>query len=244
MILNADWEAPRHVTAFVTLRSGGVGAAPYDTFNLAAHVGDDPDSVRQNRALLTAAQGWTDQPLWLDQVHGSRVVRAETAPGTPSADGSVTEEPGRALAVLTADCLPVLACDRNGTVIGAFHAGWRGLLAGVLENGLAAMGCPAGELLTWIGPAIGADSYQVGRDVREAYLAADAGHEADFADDGPEHWRFDLAGAARRRLERAGVGSVSGGRWDTFADADLFFSHRRQAPCGRMATVIRLERKP
>jgi YfiH family protein len=244
MILGADWGAPRHVTAFVTLRSGGVGAAPYDTFNLATHVGDDVDAVRQNRALLAASQGWTDQPLWLDQVHGPLVVRAETAQGTPKADGSVTATPGQALAVLTADCLPVLACDREGTVIGAFHAGWKGLLAGVLENGLAAMGRPAGDLLTWIGPAIGAGSYQIGPEVRDAYLADDPAHEADFADDGPGHWRFDLAAAARRRLERAGVAEVAGGRWDTFADADLFFSHRRQAPCGRMATVIRLERNP
>jgi YfiH family protein len=246
MILHADWDAPAGVTAFTTLRTGGVGVAPYDSFNLASHVGDDAASVIQNRRILTQSQGWNHEPLWLNQVHGAAVVRAEgVAPGhVPSADGAVTAEEGRALAILTADCLPVLACDRAGTVAGAFHAGWKGLLAGVLENGLAAMERPAEDLLVWIGPAIGAPSYQVGPEVRAAYLASDSGHEADFADDGPGHWRFDLAAAAERRLRRAGVAAVSGGRWDTFADTDLFFSHRRAAPCGRMATVIRLERNP
>jgi YfiH family protein len=243
MILNADWDAPARVTAFTTLRTGGAGAVPYDSFNLATHVGDDPGSVFQNRRILVQSQGWSSEPLWLNQVHGATVVRAETvAHGVPTADGAVTFEPERALAILTADCLPVLACDRQGTVVGAFHAGWKGLLAGVLENGLAAMKCPAEDLLVWIGPAIGAASYQIGPEVREAYLASDAAHETDFADDGPGHWRFDLAAAAGRRLRKAGVTAVSGGRWDTFADTDLFFSHRRAAPCGRMATVIRLER--
>ncbi len=244
MILNADWNAPARVTAFTTLRTGGVGAAPYDSFNLAAHVGDDAGLVSQNRRILVQTRGWNDEPLWLNQDHGAAVVIAETIGqgATPAADAAVTFEPERALAILTADCLPVLACDKAGTVVGAFHAGWKGLLAGVLENGLAAMNRPAEDLLVWIGPAIAAASYQVGTDVREAYLASDAAHEADFTDDGPGHWRFDLAAAAQRRLQKAGVTAVSGGRWDTFADSDLFFSHRRAAPCGRMATVIRLER--
>jgi YfiH family protein len=245
MILHADWDAPARVTAFTTLRTGGVSLSPYDSFNLAAHVGDDAGAVSQNRRILAQSRGWDGEPLWLNQVHGSTVVQAETiAPGqTPTADGAVTFEPGLTLAILTADCLPVVACDTAGTVIGAFHAGWKGLLAGVIENGLSAMESSPRDLLVWIGPAIGAASYQVGPEVREAYVKADPAHEADFADDGPGHWRFNLAAAAERRIRKAGVTQVSGGRWDTFADTDLFFSHRRAAPCGRMATVIRIERK-
>ena len=243
MTLTADWDVPAHVTAFTTLRTGGTSGSPYDTFNLALHVGDDAGAVLRNRRVLAESQGWVSEPLWLDQVHGNAIVRAEEAAGLPRADGAVTERPEQALAVLTADCLPVLACDRGGTVAGAFHAGWKGLLAGVLENGLAAMRRAPADLTVWIGPAIAAASYQVGDEVREAYLRSDPEHRADFAADGPGHWRFDLAGAARRRLRGAGVGSVAGGRWDTCAGADLFFSHRRQAPCGRMATIIRLEKK-
>jgi len=242
--LAADWDAPPHVTAFTTARTGGVSASGYDSFNLASHVGDDADAVRQNRRILMQTNGWTDEPLWLNQVHGAEIVRADdVGNGTaPEADGAVTGEPGRTLAILTADCLPVVACDRTGTVVGAFHAGWKGLLAGVLENGIRAMRRPADELLAWIGPAIAAASYQVGGELRDAYLASDAAHEDDFAPDGPGHWRMDLAGAARRRLRKAGV-TVTGGIWDTYRNADLWFSHRRQAPCGRMATIIRIERK-
>jgi YfiH family protein len=242
MTLVADWDAPANVTAFSTLRSGGVSAAPYDSLNLAVHVGDDLDAVRQNRLILMQSQGWDAEPLWLDQVHGADVVRAETAGGIPRADGAVSENVGQTLAILTADCLPVLACDRRGTVIGAFHAGWKGLLAGVLENGLRAMQRDPQDLLVWIGPAIAAASYQVGPEVREAYLRSDPAHDGDFSADGPGHWRFNLAGAAARRLKTAGAGSVTGGRWDTLAGENQFFSHRRQAPCGRMATIIRIER--
>jgi len=242
-VIRADWNAPPHVTAFTTLRTGGVSLAGFESFNLAAHVGDDPDAVRDNRRILAQASGWTEEPVWLEQVHGADIVTIKgRRAAMPRADGAVTSLPSTALAVLTADCLPVLACDRLGTVIGAFHAGWRGLLAGVLENGLAAMNRDAQELLVWIGPAIGAASYQVGPEVRAAYLESDPAHEQDFTGDGEGRWRFSLVGAAQRRLVRAGV-SVAGGRWDTYRDADLFFSHRRQAPCGRMATVIRIEGK-
>jgi YfiH family protein len=166
------------------------------------------------------------------------------------ADGAVTELRAKPLVVMTADCLPVVACDRAGSVIGAFHAGWKGLLAGVLEEGLAAMNRPPADLVVWIGPAIGPASYQVGPEVQQAFVGADPAHEADFVPDGPDRWRFDLAGAAARRLGRAGVGSVTASRWDTYRDTDLFFSHRRQtlvrpgSPCGRQGTFIVLESAP
>jgi YfiH family protein len=248
-VLAADWDAPATVRAFTTTRAGGVSSAPFDSLNLGDHVGDDPDRVRQNRLLVRESRGWGVEPLWLNQVHGTTIVRAEDfQTGTdqpPAADGSVTALAHRPLVVMTADCLPVVACDRAGTVVGAFHAGWKGLVAGVLEAGLAAMGRPPVDLLVWIGPSIGPESYQVGPEVRDAYLGSDPAHRADFADDGPLHWKFDLAGAAVRRLARLGVGSVARSRWDTLGDEDLFFSHRRSAPvsktCGRMGTFVCLE---
>jgi YfiH family protein len=243
-VLAADWDAPAEVQAFTTVCTGGSSSGPYSSLNLGVHVGDDPRSVARNRELVSGSRGWTKEPFWLDQVHGTAIARPE--PGArpappPRADGAVTAEPGRPLVVLTADCLPVVACDRAGTVVGAFHAGWRGLLAGVLEAGLTAMERPAGELLVWIGPSIGPDSYQVGPELRQAYLAADPAHEADFAEDGPGHWKFDLAGAAARRLAAFGATEVTRSRWDTLRDSDLFFSHRRQGTCGRMGTFIVLE---
>ena len=240
--LAPGWAAPPVVTAFTALRTGGTSAGAYDSLNLGAHVGDDPERVALNRSLVRATRGWKSEPLWLDQVHGSTVVRAEAAPfpAPPRADGAVTNLPGRPLVVMTADCLPVLACDRAGTVVGAFHAGWRGLLEGILEAGLAALGRPPEDLLAWIGPCIGPTSYQVGSDVRNAYLGSDPGHEAEFVPDGPDHWKFDLAGAAVRRLQAARV-EVTRSSWDTYRDADLFFSHRRSAPCGRIGTFICLQ---
>jgi hypothetical protein len=144
--------------------------------------------------------------------------------------------------VLTADCLPVVACDRNATIVGAFHAGWRGLLAGILREGVDALARPTRDLLFWIGPSIGSQSYQVGSDVRDAYLTADSDYAEDFVADGPGHWKFDLAGAAVRQLRNLGVGSIGRSRRDTFTDAD-FFSFRRDGPCGRFGTFIALKER-
>lgn len=249
-LLAADWEAPARVRAFTTLRTGGVSTGTYTSLNLGTHVGDNPELVRQNRSLIRQTQGWDREPRWLDQVHGTRVVTDEdgSLDPLPRADGAITRKGGQPLVVMTADCLPVVACDREGTVVGAFHAGWKGLLAGILEAGLGAMARPVSSLLVWIGPAIGPASYQVGDEVREAYLASDPAHAAEFIPDGPGHWRFDLPGAAVRRLTALAV-SVTRSRWDTCRDADLFFSHRRTTlsspgvPCGRMGTFICLEER-
>lgn len=251
-VLAADWNAPG-VTAFTTLRTGGTSDGPYESLNLATHVGDDSARVRQNRGLVRQSRDWALEPLWLDQVHGTTVVRTETlrpgAPVPPQADGAVTSVPGQPLVVMTADCLPVVACDRAGTVVGAFHAGWKGLLAGILEEGMLSLDRPASELMVWIGPCIGFDGYQVGPEVRDAYRASNPAHDAEFVPDGVGHWKFDLAGAAVRRLKALGVGTVTRSRWDTLRDADLFFSHRRTngvtpgSPTGRMGTFICLEKR-
>ncbi len=241
--LGASWEAPPSVKAFSTTRTGGTSEPPYASLNLGIHVGDQVDRVLANRALVRDALGWAAEPFWLDQVHGTRVVRVDASGADPrGADGAVTEVPGQPLVVLTADCLPVVACDRGATVVGAFHAGWRGLLAGILREGVAALGRPAPDLLFWIGPAIGPRSYQVGPEVREAYLAADPAYAGDFSPDGVGHWKFDLPGAALRQVRALGVGSVVQSRWDTFADPN-FFSFRREGPCGRLGTFIALEKR-
>jgi len=238
-----DWPAPLGVRAVSTLRQGGASPPPWNSLNLAEHVGDDPARVAENRRRLGLALGLPAPPAWLEQVHGRDVLRLDgaTLPENRRADGAVTGRPGRVLAVLTADCLPVVLCRLDGSGIGVAHAGWRGLAGGVLEAAVAALAAPASELLAWIGPGIGAAAYEVGADVRDACLAADAGAGEHFAPGRAGRWHFDLAGLARRRLVALGVAGVHGGHWCTHADAVRFFSHRRDGatgPTGRMATLI------
>ncbi len=216
---------------------------PFDRCNLGLRSGDEPGVVMANRATVTAALVLPSVPCWLQQVHGREVVEVTAAPvpDEPVADAAVTREPGRPLAILTADCLPVLFCDVAGGVVGAAHAGWRGLAAGVLERTVAAMGEAPSRIVAWLGPCIGAPSYEVGAEVREAFLARDAGHADCFVPTRPGHWLCDLAGLARRTLRGAGVGRIDGGGFDTFADA-RFYSYRRDgAGSGRFASLIWLE---
>jgi polyphenol oxidase len=243
------WPAPPGVRAASTLRTGGASPPPWDSLNLGDHVGDAPERVAENRLRLARSLGLPEAPAWLTQVHGKDILRLEGAelPADRTADGAVTGQPGRVLAILTADCLPVLLCSRNGRRIGAAHAGWRGLADGVLEATVAALEVPADELLAWIGPGIGAAAYEVGEEVRDACLASSPPAVETGACFGPGrparpgHWQFDLAGLARRRLEALGIAGVYGGEWCTFSDPARFFSHRRDGAVGatgRMATVI------
>ena len=236
--LVADWPAPPGVHAATSLRTGGVSPAPWDSLNLAMHVEDDPARVAENRRRLELPA----EPVWLEQVHGTAVVRADTVRDdeVPRADAAWTDRKGVICAVLTADCLPVLFSDRAGTRVAAAHAGWRGLAAGVLEATVAALGVPGDEILAWLGPAIGPESYEVDETVRAAFLAADPAAEAAFTPTRPGHWHLDLYTAARRRLEAHGV-TVHGGEYCTFREADRFYSYRRDGLTGRMATVIWLE---
>ncbi|WP_297528071.1 peptidoglycan editing factor PgeF [Thiohalobacter sp.] len=236
--IEPDWPAPPGVRALSTLRSGGVSRGPFAEFNLADHVDDDPAAVAANRALLRRAAGLPAEPCWLLQVHGRGVIPAGEGPAAGPADGSWTDRPGRVCVVLTADCLPVLLARRDGSAVAALHAGWRGLAAGVLEAGVAALGGGAG-LVAWLGPAIGPDHFEVGPEVRDAFLAADAGAAAAFRPAArPGHLLADLYLLARQRLARAGVGSVHGGGECTFADAKRFYSYRRDGVTGRMATLV------
>jgi len=243
------------VCVLSTLRQGGVSAAPFGAqpeagggLNLGLHCGDALQSVTANRAIL--GQALPGPPRWLEQVHGSDVVVVEQSAdlssdarsAPPRADAAVTRHRGEVLAVLTADCLPVVLADRHARAIGIAHAGWRGLAAGVLENTLAAMlrlsGGEAADCVAWLGPAIGPAHFEVGLDVHRAFCADDPGAASAFrASSSPGKWWADLPALARRRLRAAGVTQIQGGRWCTFADAHRFFSYRRDRVTGRMATL-------
>ncbi|MEY3202602.1 MAG: peptidoglycan editing factor PgeF, partial [Pseudomonadota bacterium] len=201
-MIKPNWPAPPNVFALTTTREGGVSQGPYESLNLGLHVGDDPAAVAINRARLGVHL--PEAPRWLDQVHGTEVVDAAQLTGTVQADAAFTREPGVVCAVMTADCLPILLCDQQGHVVAAAHAGWRGLHAGVIEATVAAMATPADRLLAWIGPAIGQAAFEVGEEVREAFLATHPDDAAHFAPHREGKWRADLAGLARARLLRLG----------------------------------------
>lgn len=243
VLLRADWPAPSRVRAFTTLRRGldiGISQPPFDAFNLGNRCGDAPSAVADNRAALSWVGELPAPPHWLRQVHGTAVWRVEGArlDEEPEADAAVTDQPGSVLAILTADCLPVLFCAADGGEVAAAHAGWRGLAAGVLERTVAAMHTPASGVLAWLGPAAGPAAYEVGEEVRAAFVDHDAGAGVAFAPTRPGHFFCDLYTLARRRLQRAGVTRISGGGLCTIADAQRFYSHRRDGRSGRMASLV------
>jgi polyphenol oxidase len=243
-----DWSVER-VGALMTTRHGGVSAGPFASFNLRASIGDDSVAVTANRHRLATVIGAT--PVWLDQVHGARVVRltvADTAGRAPAlaADASITTEPGVACCVQVADCLPVLFATANGRAVGAAHAGWRGLAAGVLEATLAdlaeAAECAPGDVRAWLGPCIGPTRFEVGPDVLEAFgVAPFADSTGRFIPAAEGKWWADLPALATDRLRAAGVREISGGSWCTASDASRFFSFRRDHVTGRMAAAVWIE---
>jgi len=241
-----DWPAPAHVRAFMTTRAGGASRAPYNSMNPASHVGDDPAAVAENRRILCA--DLPAEPLWLNQVHGNCVVDRADGSEPPCADASLATELGKVCVVMTADCLPVLFCNRAGTVVAAAHAGWRGLAGGVLEQTVAAMKAPPGEILAWLGAAIGPDAFEVGDEVRLAFMDQQPLTAVAFRpafpgtlDEAPRKWLADIYALARIRLAVAGVTAVYGGGLCTFKDTRRFFSYRRDVATGRMASLIWLE---
>ncbi|MBA1146233.1 peptidoglycan editing factor PgeF [Ectothiorhodospiraceae bacterium WFHF3C12] len=236
-----DWPVPAGVRAVSTTRSGGVSAPPFDTLNLGGHTGDDPAAVAENRRWLAEAAGMPSAPRWLNQVHGTDVLHVTEAGAPEDADAAWTDRPGRVCAVLTADCLPVILAAVDGSAVGVAHAGWRGLSAGVLESLIDEMRAAPRELVAWLGPAIGPAAFEVGPEVREAFLARDDGAEAAFQSSPAGRWLADIYMLARRRLDAAGVEAVFGGGSCTVADSRRFFSYRRDGETGRMATAIWLE---
>jgi polyphenol oxidase len=241
--LTPSWRAPAHVRALCTTRKGGISLPPWEALNLGGHVNDNPDHVAENRNRLAAFTGLDATNIgWLNQVHGTGVLELtpDNVDSIPEADASYTRHPGIACAILTADCLPVILADTDGTIIGAAHAGWRSLCGGVLENLITAMAVPPSNLQAWLGPAIGPDSFQVGPEVRQAFL--DHNPEADQAftpsKQRPGHYLANIYQLASQRLKAAGVASISGGSLCTVNDSDWFFSYRRDGETGRMATLI------
>lgn len=239
--VRADWPAPRNVEAFTTLRHGlGHSQAPFDTFNLGLRSGDEVETVEGNRTALVESFALPSLPRWLRQVHGVHVA-IEPGHDEPQADAAITRTPGTVLAILTADCMPVVFASRDGDELGAAHAGWRGLAGGVLEATLDAMRTPRENIVAWLGPAAGQASYEVGREVFDAFVVNSPAAAVAFVETRPGHWRVDLYALARQRLAHAGVMDVHGGNFDTIADP-RFYSHRRDQHTGRMATIAWLAR--
>lgn len=231
-----DWPAPACVRALVTTRHGGFSTGPYASMNLGMHVRDDPETVRRNRVLLRKSV--PEEPKWLAQVHGVRAVDADRLQEEVEADAAFARRPGTVCAVTIADCLPVLFTARDGSAIAAAHAGWRGLAAGVLESTIRALAAPPREVLAWLGPGIGPRAFEVGEDVREAFVSQDRQAESAFRPRAAGKWLCDLFLLARQRLQALGMTDLYGGNLCTYSDPARFFSYRRDGMTGRMAALI------
>jgi YfiH family protein len=231
-----DWPAPERVRSLITTRNGGVSRGACASFNVGLRTGDDPQAVAANRALLRARL--PQEPRWLKQVHGARVVAADGVTAPPEADASVARAPGTVCAIMIADCLPVLLADRSGSVVAAAHAGWRGLAAGVVEATVRAMEVAPAEVLAYLGPCIGPGAFEVGVDVYDVFVKNDPGAQRAFRPLRPGKWLADLPELTRQALARAGVSLVHGKPQCTYADPQRFFSYRRDRSTGRMTALI------
>lgn len=231
-----DWPSPHGVRALQTTRHGGVSATPFDTLNLGLHVGDDPVRVNRNRQSLAPLM--PSEPVWLEQVHGTIVANADMASCRVPADACIARQRGSVCVVMTADCLPVLLCDKQGSVVAAAHAGWKGLAAGVIESAVQAMNVPPQNLMAWLGPAISREAFEVGEEVRTAFVAAHPQANAAFAAGQPGKWFADIYALARIRLNALGITQIYGGSHCTYRESDKFFSYRRDGVTGRMGTFI------
>jgi len=233
--IEPEWPVPPGVRAVSTLRRGGVSVGPYQSLNLGAHVGDEPSRVAENRRRLRDALNLPAEPVWLNQVHGKQLIRADV-PSDRNADAAFTYQTGVVCAVMTADCLPVLLCSKEGDRVATVHAGWKGLAAGVVEAAVELLG--GGNLLAWLGPAIGPDAFEVGHEVRETFVRKRAAFAAAFRETENAKWLADLYHLARIALNDAGISAIYGGGFCTLSNAEDFFSYRRDPVTGRMATLI------
>lgn len=234
-----DWPAPKNVRALQTTRLGGVSIAPYDSLNLGSHVGDAPLAVARNRMLLNTLL--PSEPVWLEQVHGTVVANADIASCLPQADACIARHREAVCVVMTADCLPVLLCDAQGSVVGAAHAGWKGLAAGVIEATVRAMDADPRQLMAWLGPAIGRDAFEVGDEVRAAFVGMQPQAASAFVPGQNGKWFADIYALARLRLNALGITQIYGGGYCTYREREKFFSYRRDGVTGRMGTFIWLE---
>lgn len=235
-----NWNIPKHIHAFTTIRTGGVSKPPFDSFNLGNHVNDDPQDVAQNRALLVEKFHLPQSPLFLTQTHSTRVIELPYSGEDIEADAVYTNQPNQVCLVMTADCLPVLFVSKDGKEIAAAHAGWRGLCDGILEETVAKFQCPRNEISAWLGPAISEKAFQVGKEVIEQFCTFDPRAEEAFIQDSSTSGKFlgNLYQIATQRLNKLGITEISGGEYCTYTQVDLFFSYRRDKQTGRMATLI------
>jgi YfiH family protein len=240
----AEWPAPDNIVAGTTVRSGGVSQGEFSSLNLAAHVGDDADSVAENRRRFISDCGLPSEPQWLSQVHGDTVIIAPAGSLAAEADAGISREADVVCTVLTADCLPVLFTARDGSEVAAAHAGWRGLSAGILEKTVAAMKAEPDQILAWLGPAISQPAFEVGAEVREAFLGTSAEAAGHFIENERGRWQADLCGLAGLRLKSCGVKRQFGGGLCTYGEPDCFFSYRRDGRCGRMASFVFRRNRP
>lgn len=236
--IKPDWPAPPTIHAFTTTRLGGFSSMPYASLNLATHVGDDIQAVTKNRQLLQTSLQLPHQPYWLNQTHSTIAVAANTHNDTPSADASFTQQAGIVCAVLTADCLPLLVCDKAGTTVAAIHAGWRGLADGVIEATIAQLPVKPADLLVWLGPAIGPTAFEVRQDVRAAFIKHQPDAAQAFVPQTAETWLGNMYLLAQQRLHALGITAIYGGNHCTYRESNMFYSFRRDGHTGRMANII------
>lgn len=234
--LQPEWPAPSNIHAATTLRTGGHSLEPYRSLNPAGHVGDDPVLVRQNRQTIRKMLNLPSEPVWLNQTHSTIAIKAETGLITPQADAVFTDQPEVVCTVMTADCLPLLVCSSDGAEIAAIHAGWRGLLDGIIENTVVALRNK--DLLVWLGPAIGPEKFEVGSEVRAAFLSKSHDYSSAFNKYADEKWLADIYTLAKIELAKLGLEKIYGGNFCTVSDEERFFSFRRDKVTGRMATLI------
>lgn len=236
--LKADWPAPDFIKAGITLRQGGMSVKPYDSFNLATHVGDELAVVNQNRAMLDVP----GTPQWLEQVHSTQAVLLPNEETIPKADAAYTSEKNIVCTVMTADCLPLLITDQQGSCVAAIHAGWRGLCDGIVEATIKKLPAEPESLLVWLGPAIGPDVYEVGEEVYDAFTKAEPEAKQAFTTTTKGHWLFDIYQLAKLRLNKMGVSHIYGGEHCTLSEEEQFFSYRRDGVTGRMASLIWIDK--
>ncbi len=245
MFIEPVWPAPKTIHAYTTLRSGGVSKKPFDQFNLAQHVGDDEGMVAANREILKNALQLPNEPIWIKQTHSTIAILATEKNTECEADASFTHEKNQICVVLTADCLPILVCNKQGTSVAAIHAGWRGLLNGVIESTLEAMKCDPEDLLIWLGPAISQAHFEVGDEVRAAFLEKDSEAHSAFIPSPNQRFMADLYLLATQRLHKRGIQRIFGGNYCTYSDANQFYSYRRDgSKTGRMASLIWIAQEP
>lgn len=234
-LIYPDWPAAPHIKAFTTTRCGGYSDIPYASWNLAHHVGDDPDSVKQNREkLLTQLP---QEPIWLEQIHSHHVIEAGDKQRYQKADGAFSTTPQTVCCVMTADCLPVLLCDKSGTMVASIHGGWRGLAQGIIAAAVNNLPTNTNNLMAWLGPAIGPKHFAVGLEVKQQFVQLDPSLEVAFQPY-QDRWLADIYHIARQQLQQLGVQAVFGGHHCTYAEDELFYSYRRDGQTGRMASLI------